>query len=105
MHHGDGTQQIFQRENGLLFISLHRHDYGEFYPGTGTHEDIGMDAGKGYTLNLPWNLGKVLFESDLGDNEYLFACEELLFPIIREYEPELILVSCGFDSAKGDPKG
>ena len=71
---------------------------------------IGEDKGKGFNVNVAWETGLVVDEfdrsnnklSDLGNNEYRYACDTLLFPMIKEFEPELIIISCGFDSAMHD---
>jgi histone deacetylase 6 len=89
VHHGDGTQSIFEGEDssGVLFISIHRHDNGAFYPRTG---DAGSTGGRsGSCVNIPWPCGS------MGDAEYAAAFELLVLPLIAEFEPELILVSAG----------
>jgi len=71
---------------------------------------IGEDKGKGFNVNVAWETGLVVDEfdrsnnklSDLGNNEYRYACDTLLFPMIKEFKPELIIISCGFDSAMHD---
>ena len=73
-------------------------------------EYIGEGKGKGFNVNVAWDTGKVVDEynrlandlSDLGNNEYKLACDEVLIPIIKEFNPELIVISCGFDSAMHD---
>lgn len=57
IHHGNGTQRMFESSNQVLYISLHRYDGGSFYPGTkdGDHTFVGENAGKGYSVNVPWN--------------------------------------------------
>ena len=71
---------------------------------------IGRGAGTGFNVNVAWDTGKIANEeildanevTDLGSNEYKHACDELLFPIARQFQPDLILISCGFDSAIHD---
>lgn len=98
VHHGNGTQHIYEADPSVLFMSLHRHDCGTFYPGTGSVREVGSGAGEGYTVNVPWN-------GPAGDGDYLAAFQQLLLPIAREYSPDLILVSAGMDAAEGDPIG
>ena len=112
IHHGDGTQGLFYGSEQVLFMSLHRYDNGTFYP---YREDskpnfVGAGNGKGFNVNIAWNTQQTVDEenrnnnvrSELGCREYRFACENLLFPIAREFRPDLIVVSCGFDSAIHD---
>ena len=90
-------------------MSLHRCDNFTFYP---RREDAlgsftGRNEGLGYNINIAWQTGLVSDEdnrsnnkqSELGNREYMYACETLLLPIARQFKPDLILVSCGFDSA------
>mmetsp|Transcript_11092 Transcript_11092/g.18597 ORF Transcript_11092/g.18597 Transcript_11092/m.18597 type:complete len:98 (-) Transcript_11092:773-1066(-) len=83
---------------------------GTFFPGPkGKLEMVGECKGKGFNIQFPFNLpsqgGKEDQSNMIGDNDYIFVCETLLFPIIREFAPDLIIISAGFDSAKGDPLG
>uniref|UniRef100_A0A914BXY9 histone deacetylase n=1 Tax=Acrobeloides nanus TaxID=290746 RepID=A0A914BXY9_9BILA len=97
VHHGNGTQLCFEADPNVLYISLHRHDNGNFFPGTGAVTDVGVDAGKGYTVNVP-------FSGDtMGDVEYLAAWRVLVIPLLEMFKPDFILVSSGFDAAKGHP--
>ncbi|KJH40850.1 histone deacetylase family protein [Dictyocaulus viviparus] len=101
IHHGNGTQEIFYEDERVLYISLHRHDDGEFYP-TGApkdYSDIGEGKGKGFSLNIPWNSG------DIGDDAYRAAFAKIIMPTAYEYNPELVFISAGFDAAAGDPLG
>ena len=112
IHHGDGTQALFYDDPRVLFMSLHRTDKLTFYPGYKEclPEFVGEGKGAGFNVNVAWETGHVVDEfdrmnnkrSDLGNQEYRYACDNVLFPIIREYEPELIIISCGFDSAIHD---
>ena len=106
VHHGNGTQKIFYNSSEVLFISIHRYDNGKFYPGPheeGNFSDIGENRGKGFNINIPWNTNGYI--SSIGDDEYLYAFKTIVVPILREFQPELVLVSCGFDAAEGDPLG
>lgn len=69
IHHGDGTQDIFEESSEVLYISLHRHDGGFFFPmgANKDHSYVGKERGKGYTVNIPWSY------DDMGDAEYLAA--------------------------------
>lgn len=93
VHHGNGTQDIFYHDPSVLFISTHR--YGNFYPGTGAIEQIGEGEGRGTTLNIPFGIG-------VGDAGYAAAFEQIVWPAARRFQPELILVSAGFDAHFAD---
>ena len=105
-HHGNSTQHIFYDDPSVLFISLHRYNDGYFYPGpSGSVDNLGKDKGLGYNLNVPWNHST---ESDYkvpDDNEYAFAFERLVMPVLEEFKPEFLIISAGYDSAAGDPLG
>ena len=93
VHHGNGTQWSFYTDASVLFISSHQYPY---YPGTGAAEDVGRDAGRGFTLNLPLAAGAT-------DADYEVAYARLALPILRAFRPELILISAGFDAYMDDP--
>lgn len=99
VHHGNGTQQIFDEDASVLFVSIHRHDRGGFYPGTGAALNVGQGIGEGYSVNIPWNCGGI------GDADYIAAMEHVVLPIAREFCPDVTIVSAGFDAAEGDPLG
>jgi histone deacetylase 6 len=107
VHHGDGTQSIFYQDDKVLYISIHRFDKGEYYPHKqdGNPMSTGEDKGEGYSVNVAWNHPSVDTKSTIGDKEYKFVWNNLLYGIIKEFEPEIILISAGFDAAKGDPLG
>ena len=89
-------------------ISLHRHDNGSFYPNTGKHTESGKDSGSGYTINIPWNTNHFTQsqpKASIGDDEYFYAFETVVIPILKQYKPDVILVSSGFDAAENDPLG
>jgi acetoin utilization deacetylase AcuC-like enzyme len=92
VHHGNGTQEIFSSRPDVLFISSHQYP---FYPGTGAFHDVGKGPGEGYSVNFPVPAGK-------GDFFYASLYREFVAPILVEYEPELILVSAGFDAHRDD---
>ncbi|WIA41969.1 hypothetical protein OEZ86_009272 [Tetradesmus obliquus] len=96
IHHGNGTQQIFLQDPRVLFVSLHRRD-GNFYPkGCGFAEEVGTGHGRGFNVNVPWS------SKGMGDADYMAAFDLLLQPIIEQFDPQLVLISAGFDAADGD---
>ena len=95
VHHGNGTQEAFWRDPRVLFVSSHQFPY---YPGTGALDEVGEGEGRGFTVNLPMPAG-------LGDGEYRRAYREIVEPIVRAFDPELVLVSAGFDAHRDDPLG
>ena len=95
LHHGNGTQHSFEDDPDVLYFSTHQYP---FYPGTGGLREVGRGAARGRTVNVAWPAG-------MGDAEYLAAFDRVLAPIAREFQPELVLVSSGFDAAAGDPLG
>ena len=99
VHHGNGTQHMFEDDPRVLFCSTHVHRNGEFYPGTGSPTEVGNGNGEGFTLNIGWG------DTGVGDAEYLAAFDQVIMPVAREYDPQLVLVSAGFDAAAGDPLG
>ncbi|XP_044619595.2 histone deacetylase 6 isoform X4 [Equus asinus] len=101
VHHGNGTQHIFEEDPSVLYISLHRYDHGTFFPlgDEGASSQMGRAAGTGFTVNVTWNGPR------MGDADYLAAWHRLVLPIAYEFNPELVLVSAGFDAARGDPLG
>ncbi|KAI3865877.1 hypothetical protein MKX03_014509 [Papaver bracteatum] len=99
VHHGNGTQEIFDGCKSVLYISLHRHEGGKFYPGTGAADEVGVNGAEGYCVNIPWKCGGV------GDCDYIFAFKNIVLPIALEYSPDLTIISAGFDAARGDPLG
>eukprot|EP00898_Chlorokybus_atmophyticus_P003647 jgi/Chlat1/4283/Chrsp29S04376 len=99
VHHGNGTQEIFDSDPTVLYVSLHRHDGGMFYPGTGAADEIGTGPGRGYSVNIPWPCG------GMGDAEYITAFCRVILPIAYQFVPDVVLVSAGFDAAAGDRIG
>ncbi|MFQ5887106.1 MAG: histone deacetylase [Candidatus Hydrothermarchaeales archaeon] len=95
VHHGNGTQDIFYKDPRVLFASLHQHP---LYPGTGRMDEIGSGEGEGYTLNIP-------LPPKITNNYYLRALDEIILPVLKEFDPELILVSSGYDGHYDDPLG
>lgn len=95
LHHGNGTQHAFEETDQVLYFSTHQYPY---FPGTGSLLETGTGRGEGYTVNIPLHGGQ-------GDGDYGRIFNELLTPVARQYRPELILVSAGFDTYGGDPLG
>jgi acetoin utilization deacetylase AcuC-like enzyme len=93
VHHGNGTQDIFYDREDVCYLSVHEEG---LYPGTGEIEETGADAGEGTTLNVPLPAGA-------GDADYLHVTDELLAPALERYDPDLLLVSAGFDAHRHDP--
>ena len=97
VHHGNGTQHIFEADPNVLFISLHGHP-ATLYPGTGYSEESGIGPGKGFTINLPMLPGA-------GDREYQHAFEHHVVPAADRFAPQLVIISAGFDAHADDPLG
>jgi acetoin utilization deacetylase AcuC-like enzyme len=95
VHHGNGTQEVFYEDPNVLFISSHQYPY---YTGTGAANDIGTGAGAGFTINLPVEAGGT-------DADYGLAYNTVAWPVLRQFKPELILISAGFDALEDDPLG
>jgi acetoin utilization deacetylase AcuC-like enzyme len=93
VHHGNGVQDIFYESPEVLYVSTHQFPH---YPGTGSLHEIGYGAGMGFTVNLP-------MPAEFGDAEYLCVFDRLIMPIGRQFKPEFILVSSGFDGHFRDP--
>ena len=92
VHHGNGTQDAFYADPKVLYFSTHQYP---FYPGTGRMDETGTGKGEGTTVNFPMAAG-------WGDEEYLRAFNEVLVPVARRFQPQLILVSAGFDAHWAD---
>ncbi|GLT26884.1 hypothetical protein SLA2020_019240 [Shorea laevis] len=101
VHHGNGTQKTFWQDPRVLFFSVHRHEFGSFYPANddGFYTMIGEGPGSGYNINVPWENGRC------GDADYLAVWDHILVPVVEEFNPDMIIISAGFDAAVGDPLG
>ncbi|KAJ9567321.1 hypothetical protein OSB04_003287 [Centaurea solstitialis] len=101
VHHGNGTQKMFWKDSQVLFFSVHRHEFGSFYPAgdDGHYIMMGEGPGAGYNINVPWENGQC------GDADYIAVWDYILLPVAREFNPDIILISAGFDAALGDPLG
>jgi acetoin utilization deacetylase AcuC-like enzyme len=95
VHHGNGTQHIFDTDPHVLYVSTHQFPY---YPGTGAAEEAGHGAGQGFTVNLPFEAGAVA-------EDFREAFDAIVLPVVRQFEPDLVLVSAGFDAHEDDPLG
>jgi acetoin utilization deacetylase AcuC-like enzyme len=95
VHHGNGTQEMFYETSKVLYMSTHQYP---FYPGTGWFDEVGSGAGAGFIVNAP-------MPANFGDGEYLPVFDNLLIPIARQFKPEFVLISAGFDCHQRDPLG
>ncbi|XP_046767033.1 histone deacetylase 9 isoform X5 [Gallus gallus] len=101
VHHGNGTQQAFYADPSILYVSLHRYDEGNFFPGSGAPNEVGSGPGEGFNINIAWTGG---LDPPMGDVEYLTAFRTVIMPAANEFDPEIVLVSAGFDAVEGhDP--
>lgn len=89
-HAGDGTMEIFYNDPTVMVVSLHR-DPHDFYPRRGFSSQTGEGAGKGYTANVEMPVGA-------GDEEYIFAFDEFVIPLLQSFSPDFVICSCGFDA-------
>ncbi|KAI1239395.1 Histone deacetylase 10, partial [Lamprotornis superbus] len=101
VHHGQGTQYIFEEDPSVLYFSWHRYEHQEFWPSLkeSDYDAVGLGKGKGFNINLPWN------KVGMGNSDYLAAFFHVLLPMAFEFDPELVIVSSGYDSGIGDPEG
>ena len=95
VHHGNGTNEIFRSDPSVLFVSIHE---SPLYPGTGPASDLGSGAGEGYTVNLP-------VPPHSGDETFRSLVDHVVLPLMAAWEPQLVLVSAGFDAHSLDPLG
>ena len=95
VHHGNGTQHLFEDDPSVLYMSLHRYP---FYPGTGARTERGKWKGEGYTLNIPLPAGT-------GEVRYLEAFANEIVPALESFAPGLLIISAGFDAHRDDPLG
>jgi acetoin utilization deacetylase AcuC-like enzyme len=95
VHHGNGTQHIFEQDPSVFYISLHQYP---FYPGTGARHERGIGEGEGFTLNCPLPAGT-------GEARYLQAFSEEIVLTLEKFKPDLLIISAGFDAHKDDPLG
>jgi acetoin utilization deacetylase AcuC-like enzyme len=93
VHHGNGTQHIFEDDDTVFYFSTHQYPH---YPGTGGESEHGTGKGKGFTYNIPMISGS-------GNKEYFFAFHDLLPQIVRNFKPDILMVSAGYDIRTEDP--
>lgn len=108
VHHGNGIQQANYDDPNVLYISLHVHLNGQFYPERsyrdnrgpyGDHLHCGEGPGLGKNVNIPWS------SAGMGDADYIYAFQQVVMPIAAEFDPDLVIIAAGFDAAKGDMLG
>ncbi|MGE3490634.1 MAG: histone deacetylase [Vicinamibacterales bacterium] len=95
VHHGNGTQAMFYEDPSVLFVSSHQYP---FWPGSGGSDETGRGAGEGFTLNIPLTMGD---RDQVVERKYA----EAVLPRLREFKPELLMISAGFDAHEMDPLG
>lgn len=95
VHHGNGTQDIFYEDGEILYLSAHR---SPFYPGTGAANEVGKGEGRGLTVNIALPRGS-------GEDTYAAAFDDVFLPVLREFRPEVLIVSAGYDAHAADPLG
>ena len=95
VHHGNGTQRMFEDDPSVLYVSTHEYPQ---YPGTGAADEIGRGRGEGFTVNVPLEAGSV-------NDDYRIVFGEVVRPVMRQFKPDLVLVSAGFDAHERDPLG
>lgn len=108
VHHGNGIQQANYDDPNVLYMSLHVHEHGRFYPessyreprpGYGNHLHCGTGAGLGMNVNVPWS------RKGMGDADYVYAFQQVIMPVATEFNPDLVIIAAGFDAADGDMLG
>ena len=93
VHHGNGTQHIFEEDDSVFYFSTHQYPH---YPGTGKDTDRGKGKGEGCTYNIAMHSGS-------GDKDYIFAYRDILPRLVKDFRPDIILVSAGYDIHVSDP--
>ncbi|KAL8944947.1 MAG: hypothetical protein Q9216_000108 [Gyalolechia sp. 2 TL-2023] len=101
VHHGNGIQQAFYLDANVLYISIHVHEDGTFYPSGpfGDHLHCGAGPGLGKNINVPWPT------KGMGDADYLYAFQQVVMPVAYDFNPDLVIIAAGFDAAVGDQLG
>ncbi|QDS76944.1 hypothetical protein FKW77_005019 [Venturia effusa] len=101
VHHGNGVQQAFEDDPNVLYISLHVYKDGNFYPSKtyGDHLHVGIGDGVGRNINIPWP------SQGMKDGDYIYAFQKIVMPCAMEFDPDLVIISAGFDAAEGDMLG
>ena len=93
VHHGNGTQQIFESDPTVLYVSVHQFP---FYPGSGDADEVGLGDGRGFTVNVPMEVGA-------GNADYECVFRSVVIPVLRAFVPDILIVSAGFDAHERDP--
>ncbi|XP_071158515.1 histone deacetylase 6-like isoform X4 [Mytilus edulis] len=101
VHHGQATQKMFYEDPRVLYFSIHRYEYGNYWPNLreSDYDFIGKDKGQGFNINVPLN------QTGMTDKDYLAVFHQVLLPVAYEFCPDLVLVSAGYDCSIGDYKG
>ncbi|XP_068959043.1 polyamine deacetylase HDAC10 isoform X2 [Petaurus breviceps papuanus] len=101
IHHGQGTQGVFENDPSVLYFSWHRYEHQSFWPRLreSDYDVVGQGPGRGFTVNVPWN------KVGMKNADYVSVFLHVLLPLAIEFDPQLVLVSAGFDSGIGDPEG
>ncbi|XP_053262892.1 polyamine deacetylase HDAC10 isoform X1 [Podarcis raffonei] len=101
VHHGQGIQYIFNEDPSVLYFSWHRYEHQQYWPTLreSDYDAVGQGKGKGFNINVPWN------KIGMGNADYVAVFLHVLLPLAFEFDPELVLVSAGYDSGIGDPEG
>lgn len=102
VHHGNGIQELTYDDPSIFYLSIHRaphKKHGWFYPGTGKYDETGGDCGVGTNVNI------ALRQGGMGNREYAAAFCELVLPVMETFQPDLVMIACGADAAKGDLLG
>lgn len=101
VHHGNGIQHAFESDPNVLYISLHVYQSAQFYPHStdADHMHCGVGAGEGRNVNIPW------MHQGMTDADYMLAFQQIVMPIGVEFDPDLVMISAGFDAANGDLLG
>jgi len=95
VHHGNGTQHIFEADPDVLYVSTHQFPY---YPGTGAPHEVGYEGGAGRTVNIGLEVGAT-------DEDYRVVFDQVVIPVLGQFMPDIVLVSAGFDAHERDPLG
>jgi acetoin utilization deacetylase AcuC-like enzyme len=95
VHHGNGTQAAFWQDPSVLFVSVHQEYW---YPGTGAVEEVGAGPGEGFTVNVP-------LPAEVGDGGYEDVWTEIVLPLLAAFNPDMLIISAGYDAHRADPLG
>lgn len=96
IHHGDGVEEAFYTTNRVMTVSFHK--FGDYFPGTGNIEDIGLETGKGYAVNVP-------FDDGIDDITFISVFKQVMDKVMECYQPQAFVLQCGADSLSGDRLG